>query len=167
MTRSLLTAGPAVPGAQTVADPPPRPHGPPVPADPGTVPGRLSLAGESPDNHDMNPVVALGVAVASIAVGALVLRAHQARIGWLLVAHGVCFGALLTFAGTSSSHAGQAADQLAAGSWVFVFLWLVLAAYVVPDGHTLSPRRSRWVQLGLVGVVLFLVGSAGDVEEFR
>jgi two-component system NarL family sensor kinase len=115
----------------------------------------------------MNPVVALGVAVASIAVGALVLRAHQARIGWLLVAHGVCFGALLTFAGTSSSHAGQAADQLAAGSWVFVFLWLVLAAYVVPDGHTLSPRWSRWVQLGLVGVVLFLVGSAGDVEEFR
>jgi signal transduction histidine kinase len=50
---------------------------------------------------------------------------------------------------------------------VFVFLWLVLAAYLVPDGHTLSRRWSRWVQLGLVGVMVFLVGSAGDAEGFR
>jgi signal transduction histidine kinase len=115
----------------------------------------------------MNPVVALAVAAAAIAVGVLVLRAHQVRIGWLLIAHGVCFGALLSFADASTSHAGMVVDQLAAGSWVFLFLWLVLVAYVVPDGHTLSPGWARWVRLGLVAVVLFLVGSVGDTESFR
>ena len=115
----------------------------------------------------MNPVVAFAVAAVAIAVGVLVLRAHQVRIGWLLVAHGVCFGALLGSAGTSTSHGGMVADQLAAGSWVFLFLWVVLIAYLVPDGHTLSPGWSRWVRLGLVGVVMFLVGSVGDSEGFR
>lgn len=115
----------------------------------------------------MNPVVAFAVAAVAIAVGVLVLRARQRRIGWLLVAHGVCFGALLSLAGASTSHAGMAVDQLAAGSWVFLFLWLVLIAYVVPDGHTLSPRWGRWVRFGLVGVVAFLVGAVGDSESFR
>ncbi len=58
-------------------------------------------------------------------------------------------------------------DQLAAGSWVFLFLWLSLIAYIVPDGHPLSPRWRRWVRLGLVGVVAFLVGAAGDAGGFR
>src|SRR4029450_4320059 len=112
----------------------------------------------------MSPVVALGVAAASFAVGLLVLRAHRALIGWLLVAHGICFGAFLAFEGASTSHAGLVADQLAAGSWVFLFLWLVLIAYVVPDGHFLSAGWGRWVRLGLVGVVVFLVGTIGDKE---
>jgi signal transduction histidine kinase len=115
----------------------------------------------------MNPVVALGAAAVGVLVGLLVLRAHQPLIGWLLVAHGVCFGALLAHPGASTTRPGMIADQLAAGSWVFLFLWLVLVAYVVPDGHSLSPRWRRWVQLGLVGVVAFLVGSAGDSESFR
>ena len=115
----------------------------------------------------MNPVVALGAAAVSIAVGLLVLRAHRARIGWLLVAHGVSFGVLLVQPGASTTRGGMIADQLAAGSWVFLFLWLVLVAYVLPDGHSLSPRWRRWMQVCLVGVVLFLVGSAGDAEEFR
>jgi two-component system NarL family sensor kinase len=115
----------------------------------------------------MNPVIALGVAAVSVLVGLLVLRAHQTRIGLLLVAHGVCFGALLSFAGESTSRSGMVVDQLAAGCWVLLFLWLSLIGYLVPDGHTLSPRWRRWMRLGLVGVVAFLVGSAGDVGGFR
>lgn len=50
---------------------------------------------------------------------------------------------------------------------MFLFLWLVLLGYVVPDGRSLSPRWRRWVIAGLVGVAAFLVGSAGDAEGFR
>ena len=58
-------------------------------------------------------------------------------------------------------------DQLGAGSWVFLFLWLACSAYLVPDGHTLSPRWRRWVRLCLAGVVAFLVGAAADASGFR
>ena len=58
-------------------------------------------------------------------------------------------------------------DQLSAGLWVFLFLWLVLIAYLVPDGHTLSPGWRRFMLLGLAGVAAFLVGSAGDASGFR
>jgi two-component system NarL family sensor kinase len=116
----------------------------------------------------MNPVIALGAAAFGVVVGLLVLRAHQVLVGWLLVAHGVSFGVLLGFGGESStSHVAMVTDQLASGSWVFLFLWLVLVAYVVPDGRTLSRRWRRWVQLGLAGVAAFLVGAAGDESGFR
>ncbi len=116
----------------------------------------------------MNPVVALSAAAVSVLVGVLVLvRGGQRRIGWLLVAHGVCFGAMLTNAGTSTTQAGMVLDQLAAGSWVFLFLWLVLIAYLVPDGQTLSLGWRRWLLLGLAGVGAFLVGSSGDADGFR
>lgn len=116
----------------------------------------------------MNPVVALGVAAVAIVVGLLVLlRAAQRRIGWFLIAHGVCFGALLTGPSSSTSHAGMVADQLGAGAWVFLFLWLVLIAYLVPEGHTLSPGWRRFMLLGLTGVAMFLVGAAGDASGFR
>ncbi len=58
-------------------------------------------------------------------------------------------------------------DQFASGSWVFLFLWLVVIAYLVPDGHPLSARWRGWMMCGLAGVVAFLVGSAGDVTGFR
>ena len=114
----------------------------------------------------MNPVLALGAAGVSVLVGLLVLRA-QARIGWLLVAHGVCFGTLLSFDSESTSRGGMTADQLAAGAWVFLFLWLSLIAYLVPDGHPLSPGWRRWMRLGLAGVTAFMVGAAGDTGQFR
>ena len=116
----------------------------------------------------MNPVVALAVAAAAVVVGLLVLLgAAQRRIGWLLIAHGVCFGALLAGPGDSTSHLGMVVDQLSAGLWVFLFFWLVLIAYLVPDGHTLSPGWRRFMLLGLAGVAAFLVGSAGDARGFR
>ncbi|MCY7395285.1 MAG: hypothetical protein LH468_03870 [Nocardioides sp.] len=115
----------------------------------------------------MNPAVALGVAAVSVLAGLLVLRAGQRRIGWLLVAHGVCFGALFLTSGTSTSQSGMVLDQVAAGTWVFIFLWLVLVAYLLPDGHSLSPGWRRRMLIGLVGVAAFLVGSAGDADGFR
>jgi len=116
----------------------------------------------------MSAAAALAAAAVAVGVGLVVLlRSAQRRIGWLLVAHGICFGALLTSSGAGSTHAAMVVDQLAAGSWVFLFLWLVLIAYLLPDGHSLSPAWGRWMVCGLVGVVLFLVGSAGDAHGFR
>src|SRR5690242_13499115 len=116
----------------------------------------------------MNALVVIGTAAVSVLVGLLVLfRAAQWRIGWLLVAHGLCFGVVLTNDGTSTSRAGMEGDQLAAGAWVFLFLWLVLIAYLVPDGHTLSAGWRRWMLGGSAGVAAFLVGAAGDVDGFR
>ena len=57
-------------------------------------------------------------------------------------------------------------DQLTQGSAVFLFLWLVLIAYLLPEGHTASPRWRRWVWIGLAGVVLLQVGAAGDRQMF-
>lgn len=116
----------------------------------------------------MYAVTVLVAAAVAVTVGLLVLLGSaQRRIGWLLVAQGVWFGVLLINPSTSTSHAGMVADQLAAGSWVFLFLWLVLIAYLVPDGHSLSPGWRRWMLCGLAGVAAFLVGAAGDADGFR
>lgn len=111
-------------------------------------------------------LVLIPAALAAV-VGIAVLRAGQTRLGLLLVTHGVTFAALLFFAGPSSGGAGAVADQLGAGSWVFLFLWLVLAAYLLPDGRSASPFWRWWVRWCLLGVAAFLVGSAGDVEGYR
>lgn len=116
----------------------------------------------------MSTAAALVTGLVAVTVGLLViLRSEQERIGWLLVAHGVCFAALLAQPGAGTSHAGMVVDQLAAGSWVFLFLWLALVAYLVPDGHALSPAWRRWMVGGLVAVAAFLVGSVGDADGFR
>ena len=112
--------------------------------------------------------VGLGAGI-PLALGLLVVCwSSQRVIGWLLVAHGVSVGLLLggwqNWAGVS---AALMLDQLAQGSWVFLFLWLVLVAYLVPDGRLPSRRWRRWVWAGLTGVVLFLAGAAGDVDSFR
>lgn len=118
----------------------------------------------------MNPVVAVGDASVAVSVGVLVLlRTHQYRIGWLLVGHGLCFGALLTLndTGSNTGRIGPIADQVGAGSWVFLFVWLALIAYLLPDGHTASRGWRRWVVAGIVGVAAFLLGSAGDAATYR
>ncbi len=110
-------------------------------------------------------LLASGVAVL---VGLMVLvGSAQRRIGWLLVAQGVSFGALLLSQGAGTTPAAMMVDQLASGSWVFLFTWLAVIAYLVPDGHPLSARWRRWMNCGLAGVVAFLIGSAGDVTGFR
>ena len=42
-------------------------------------------------------------------------------------------------------------DQLAQGSWIFLFLWTALIAYLVPDGRPLSRRWRLWIRIGLAG----------------
>src|SRR4051794_22817685 len=111
--------------------------------------------------------VALATAV-PVVLGLLVVRrSDQRRIGWLLVAQGLSIGLLLG----SSRAAGPGADslvidQLTQGSWIFLFLWTVLIAYLVPDGRPLSSRWRRWIGIGLGGVLLFLIGAAGDDSAF-
>ncbi len=116
----------------------------------------------------MSSVAFVVAASVPVAVGLLVLRhGRQPVIGSLLIAQGVSFGVLLGFPAEGSSRAGLIADQLTAGAWVFLFLWLVLIAYLVPDGHFASPRWRAWVRIGLIGVVGFLIGSAGDVARLQ
>lgn len=111
-------------------------------------------------------LVLFGAAV-PVVVGGLVLRWHLRHpIGWLLVAHGVNFFVMLTFDEQSTSHAGLIADQLTMGAWVFLFLCLVLIAYLLPDGHAANRFWRWWVRVGLVGVLAFIVGAAGDRQEF-
>ena len=52
-------------------------------------------------------------------------------------------------------------DQLAMGSWVLLFLWLVLIAYLLPDGrHRSTPLLWRLVACAAWWVVvMFVVGS--------
>ncbi len=131
-------------------------------------PGVLPRDAPAPHTVDMQLLVALVAGLASLALGLLVMfRGGQRRIGWLLVAHGVTVGLFLGFPESpSTSRAGMVVDQLTQGSWVFLFLWLVLIAYLLPNGHTASKRWRRWVRVGLVGVVLFQVGAAGDRTMF-
>jgi two-component system NarL family sensor kinase len=113
------------------------------------------------------PAVALATAI-PVLLGILVARRGPALVGWLLVAHGLSVGVLLAGSGSTSTGTGAlVVDQLLAGGWVFLFLWLVLVAYLVPDGRPLSNRWRNWLLVGVLGAVLFLVGSAGDGEGFR
>ena len=116
----------------------------------------------------MQLLIALIASVTSLVLGLLVMsRGGQRRIGWLLVAHGVTMGMFLGIPQSpSTSQGGLVSDQLTQGSWVFMFLWLVLIAYLLPTGHTASLRWRRWVIIGLVGVVMFQIGAAGDRTMF-
>ena len=91
----------------------------------------------------MDRLIALVGAAVPVAVGTLVLlRSNQRRIGGLLVAHGLCIGVFLGLPSEpATSRPGMVADQLMAGTWTLMFLWLVLIAYLLPDGHAASPRQ--------------------------
>jgi hypothetical protein len=111
------------------------------------------------------PVV-LTASVVPVVVGVLVVR-RQRLIGVLLVAHGICFGLLTRSWTSATSHVRMVTDQLGAGSWVLLFVWLALIAYLLPTGRPSSVFWRRWVRVGLGGVVVFLVGAAGDTAVFR
>src|ERR1700722_4475105 len=118
------------------------------------------------ETNGMQAVVAYLGAVVSIAVGVLVLvRRPRHPVGWLLGAHGLFFSTL-AFSGSRTSHTGLIFDQLTQGIWVFLFLFLVLIAYLLPDGQVANRFWRRWVSVGLVGIVLFVVGAAGDASGF-
>jgi signal transduction histidine kinase len=116
----------------------------------------------------MQLLAALCVGSVSLFLGLLVAcRGRQRRIGWLLVAHGVTAALFIGLPSqASTSRTGMVVDQLTQGCWVFLFLWLVLIAYLLPTGRVASRFWRRWVQAGLVGVVAFQVGAAGDRAAF-
>ena len=150
----------------SLAGEPTRAPEPNVPTRPGNVPGTDDTGARARDTDGMQAVVAYLGAVVSIAVGVLVLvRRPRHPVGWLLVAHGLFF-VTLAFSGSSTTHTGLVFDQLTQGVWVFLFLFLVLIAYLLPDGHLANRFWRRWVSVGLVGVVLFVVGAAGDAQGF-
>ena len=116
----------------------------------------------------LSSAVALATAI-PVVLGLLVVRrSDQRRIGWLLVAQGLSIGMLLGSSQTPGTGAVTLViDQLAQGSWMFLFLWTALIAYLVPDGRPLSRRWRLWIRMGLVGALLFLIGAAGDDSAFR
>ena len=117
----------------------------------------------------MDTLIALIGAAVPVAVGALVLiRSDQRRIGGLLVAHGLCIGLFLGLpASLQQAGRGWSPTSSSAGTWTLLFLWLVLIAYLLPDGHAASPRQRTWIRLGLVGNVIFWIGAAGDPSLFE
>lgn len=114
----------------------------------------------------MNPVVAVLAAAVPVAVGLLVVRS-QRSIGWLLVAHGVSFWLVVEGSRLIDGRPGLVVDQLGSGAWVLLFVWVVLIAYLLPDGQAASAGWRGWMRVTSVGLVLLLVGSAGDEQGFR
>jgi signal transduction histidine kinase len=111
-------------------------------------------------------VIFLGAAAPAV-VGVLVLRWHARHpVGWLLVAHGVLFFGVLAVDGPNTSRVGLVVDQLTMGAWVLLFLCLVLIAYLLPDGQPANRFWRWWMWIGLVGVLAFVVGAAGDRQGF-
>ena len=131
-------------------------------------PGVMTGDVEGLHTGGMQLLIALIASVTSLVLGLLVMsRGDQRRIGWLLIANGLTMGMFLGIPqAPSTSTAGLVLDQLTQGSWVFLFLWLVLIAYLLPTGRTASGRWRRWVTVGLVGVGLFQIGAAGDRTMF-
>ncbi len=105
--------------------------------------------------------LALVAAVVPIVVGLFVVR-RQRIIGVMLMLHGLSVGAILAPGPGTDSRAGLVIAQLSQGAWVFLFLWIALVAYLLPDGRFASPRWHRWVGGWLLGVPVFLIGAAGD-----
>src|ERR1700758_1252508 len=107
-------------------------------------PGLLTPGPPPAQNGGVQPVLVAVEAAVPVVVGALVVwRRPRSPFGWLLVAHGLFFFAGLALDQPATSRAGLIADQLAAGSWVFLFLFLALAAYLLPDGRPMN-RFWRW-----------------------
>ena len=142
---------------------------PGVPPGPGTVPGHLSAAaGAGSTLATWMPSSRSRASAVAVLVGLLVLRrSAQRRIGWLLVAQGVCFGALLL---------GQPARARAAPAWsstssprarwVFLFLWLVADRLpACPTGTPCRRAGAAGCVSGWPASLAFLVGAAGDAER--
>lgn len=136
-------------------------------ADRELFPGMLTHARCSRQTAVVHLFVGAVASAVPLMVGVVVLRAHpRHRVGWLLIAQGVSFGLFSTFHEPGTGRLGLLVDQILQGSWVFLFLWLVLIAYVLPNGHTANRFWRYWVRTELVGVPIFLIGAAGDRAGF-
>lgn len=116
----------------------------------------------------MNLGLALVVGLIPAVSGLFVLvRSTQRRCGLLLIAHGLCCALFLgSVTSPSTGHLYLVVDQLTQGSWTLLFLWIVLVAYLLPDGNAGSAARRRWIRVGLAGNLAFWVGAAADAGDF-
>jgi two-component system, NarL family, sensor kinase len=104
----------------------------------------------------------------SATVGWLIVRRHPRHVvGWLLLAHAIFVGAVLSGDSTPHNSATVVIAQLGMGSWVLLYVCLALIGYLFPDGRFLSRRWRRFVLACLVGHALFLIAAAFDVASFR
>lgn len=114
--------------------------------------------------------VAAGIvaAIVPLMLGVLVLlRSTRRLIGALLIAHAASIVVVVGLTAlAAASEWGLAASQLAQGSWVLLFLWIAVIAYLVPDGRALSRGWRAWISAGLIGAVFLMVGAAGDASGF-
>lgn len=113
----------------------------------------------------MNQLVVALAAAIPVAMGVLVIRA-QRGIGLLLLADGVSFW-LIMGGPRPSGRPGLVVDQLTSGAWVFLFVWVALIAYLLPDGSPGSRRWRGWLRFTIPGIAAFLIGTAGDAQGFR
>lgn len=99
-----------------------------------------------------------------VILGIVVLvRSRQRWCGVLLVAHGASAMLLL---GLEPEASAAPEDSASAGSWVLLYFWLVLLAYLAPTGHAASVRWRRWILAGSLCVALFavLAGLTAAIE---
>lgn len=119
-----------------------------------------------PHTCGVEPALFVAAAAVPVAMGLLVLRSRsKLLIGWLLISHGLVVGLLLI--PPKDGATPMAVDQFAQGAWIFLFVFVALIAYLLPDGRAGSSRWRAWIGVGLVGVVLFWAGAAGDADGFR
>jgi two-component system NarL family sensor kinase len=111
----------------------------------------------------------LMVIVVPGAVGLLVVRRRPRNtIGWLLLAHSFLVGQGLASPPTAPRGTAQLViAQATQGTWVFLYVCLVLIAYLFPDGRFLFRRWRTWVLVCGIGYVLFLLGAAWDTSGFH
>lgn len=107
--------------------------------------------------------VTAAAAAIPILLGILILvRRGPAVIGTLLVLHGLSVALVFTLdVLVAASPQPGLLRQLSQGSWILLYVWLVLIVYLMPDGVPSSRWWRRWVGLGLAGSLLFLAGAAG------
>ena len=125
------------------------------------------------DELDKHVLLYAAVVVAVISpgvVGLLIVRREPRNvIGWLLAAHALFIGAVLTGGsdGSSTSETGRAFEQVTMGSWILLYICLVFVAYLFPNGHFHSRAWRRWGMFCLAGYACFMVGAAWDRSGFQ
>ena len=117
------------------------------------------------------PIVALVVLLVGLptVVALRILKRHPAHvIGWLLLAHGAVV-ALELAAPNGPGHTAvtTALAQANGGGWAGFYVFLVLVAYLFPDGRFLSRAWRRWVVACVLGYAALVVGSAVDPSAYR
>lgn len=131
----------------------------------------LVAAAQEPDvrEHWWWALPVLLLIVSAGVVGFLVVRRHPGHpVGWLLLAHGVGVGFGLSTPPTDPDTTTELAfAQVTAGSWIFLYVCLVLIGYLFPDGRFPSGRWRAWVGFCLAGYVALFVGDAWNAEVFR